>query len=471
MRGVIVDNSTLTSIQRLMGLIPIKNKALVDSDILALENMIQMMLFYDNIYFLNDYKKEYEQSRKEYFHWLIPIEKEQIEYDELVSQARLFTQDIIPTVAGGRFNDENFAPFFELLKMNVTFTWDMSSSVYYLTEKMLADVGGVDIDKYSTLSAMIYDELSEKNEVLSPYLDNKMKIYNSSGEVISEQVQLMDFKGHAANGEISKQVNAFFAGLNWLALRTVLYTMLAREFKCDLFLHHIRDGFHINMLMNLEKDNPSVLKPAMDVMKGISTSNLNMVLKNTQPYVTKFNIPMFSVWLATKTDNPSRFFDKVLEIREENMFKQAREKLSVLDRLYEEDQAKYIKKSNMLIREIDVLMERIRVKYGVDTPQGIPLAPMISLWNASTVASQLPKIPKVHYRIKQLDFLKDLLPSKGFNAVYRSVINDLTQVSRLGKYYDIITSNIVLDRSAEHYRSKQEQVKYSNSKSWWKLPL
>ncbi|SCY34344.1 MULTISPECIES: hypothetical protein [unclassified Lysinibacillus] len=471
MRGVLVDNSTLTSIQRLLGLIPVHNKSLIDSDIIALENMLQMILFYDKIFFLNDYKEQFQQSRKEYFHWLTPIEKQQIEYNELLSQARLYTEDIVPTFAGGRFKDGDFAPFFEMLKMNVTFTWDISSSVYFLTQKLLSDVGGIDIEKYSTLSAMIYDELSEKKEVNPQFVETKMKIYNSSGQIISEKVQLRDKYGKQVDGEISKQVNAFFAGLNWLAFRTVLYTMLARELQCDLFLHHIRDGFHINMLNNLQKDNPSVLKPAIDTMKGISSRNLNAVLENTQPYVTKFNLPMFSVWFATKTGRPSDFFEYAFEIREEKMFKQARSSLATLDRLHDENPSKYVKEANLLIKDIQKQMERIRVKYGVDTPQGVPLAPLIGVWNATTLVTQLPKSPKVNMRIKQLDFLKDLIPAKGFKAIYRSVLNDLTQVSRLGKYYDIISADVVLKENAQYYQAKEEQIKYAKSKSWWKLPL
>jgi hypothetical protein len=56
MRYALIDNSTLTSIQRILGDIPVKNRAIIDNDILALENYIQAILFYDEIICIDDYK-------------------------------------------------------------------------------------------------------------------------------------------------------------------------------------------------------------------------------------------------------------------------------------------------------------------------------------------------------------------------------------------------------------------------------
>ncbi|WP_249713280.1 hypothetical protein, partial [Bacillus cereus] len=74
-----------------------------------------------------------------------------------------------------------------------------------------------------------------------------------------------------------------------------------------------------------------------DTMKGISSRNLIAVLENTQPYVTKFNLPMFSVWFATKTGRPSDFFEYAFEIREEKLFKRARSSLATFGSLHDEN--------------------------------------------------------------------------------------------------------------------------------------
>ena len=73
MRKALVDNATLTAVQRLNGDILVKNKYDLDGDILAMEGLLQAILFFDEIYFLDDYKPEYQESRHQYFPGMIPI--------------------------------------------------------------------------------------------------------------------------------------------------------------------------------------------------------------------------------------------------------------------------------------------------------------------------------------------------------------------------------------------------------------
>ena len=50
----IIDNSTLTAVQRLMGEITIKDKNTIDGDILSLESFVQSVLFYDDIFYISE---------------------------------------------------------------------------------------------------------------------------------------------------------------------------------------------------------------------------------------------------------------------------------------------------------------------------------------------------------------------------------------------------------------------------------
>jgi hypothetical protein len=47
MRIAVVDNSTLTAVQRLLGEIEIENTVSIDGDIAAFETLIQSILFYE----------------------------------------------------------------------------------------------------------------------------------------------------------------------------------------------------------------------------------------------------------------------------------------------------------------------------------------------------------------------------------------------------------------------------------------
>lgn len=470
MRYALIDNSTLTAVQRLLGEISIQNKHVIDGDIMAFENLLQAILFYDKIFYLDDYKEQYRYSRREYFKTILPLVPSEIGYKELIREAKGITEGIIPCVEGGKFTDDDFAPFFKQLRMNVLFNWEMSSSSYFLNVKMLEGVGGLDIPKYSKLSSMIYSELSDKSSS-KEIKKSKPLLYDSRGQAISSDYTVYDKEGDERETGISKPVEAFFAGLNWLAFRTTLYTLAAKEFGVDLILHPIRNAFQVNLLSKMYAGDQSVFEPIIQSMNGIATSTVNRVIASTQPIVLKHTLPMFTVWLANKNGDPHKFIQTVYELRNEKPFVEARAQLIELEELIHNGNPKFIKKTNELIMEVQKQMKRICVRYGIETPQGVPISPVVSVWNMSTIMSGLPQVPKLSLDIKALDFLRDLIPKKGFAAVYKTIIEDLTQIGRLGKYHDIITSKINLESEAQYYNAKVEQRKYERYKSSWKIPM
>ncbi len=472
MRCALIDNSTLTAVQRILGDIPIKNKHLIDADILALESYLQAILFYDQLLFLDDYKEQYQASRKKYFSTMRYFTPSEAEYNALISQAKKITEEIVPCVEGGKFKDQDFAPFFEQLKMNVTFTWDLNDSVYYLTQKMLEDAGGMDIPKYSKLASTIYAELQDKRGVKEQDLEPQVLLYDSQGNIIDSNYLICDKDNQLKQTKISRQVELFFSGLNWLAFRTAFYTILAQSMaeeglEIDLFLHPIRNGFQLNLLSKIYSGNPSIFKPIISAMNGVTSEAINKVMGLTQPFVLQHNLPMFTVWLAEKVGDPHRFIEAAYELHDKPAFVQARQQLLELEKIRESDQSGFTKKANQLVQEVQKQMNTICTNYGVNTPQGVPLSPMISVWNVSTLATQLPKVPNLTLP----SYVRNLIPSRGFKAVYRTLIQDLTQIARIGKYYELISSKIFLSDEADYYNSKVEQAKYSRYKSSWKIPM
>ena len=67
--------------------------------------------------------------------------------------------------------------------------------------------------------------------------------------------------------------------------------------------------------------------------------------------------------------------------------------------------------------------------------------------------------------------LEKLHNYSGFGATFKAIIDDLTSIEKLGKYHDILTSKVVLDRDARYYNIKSENASYANTKSYWKIPL
>jgi len=470
MRYAIIDNSTLTAVQRIMGEIAIKDKHLIDGDILALESFIEAILFYDKLFYLDDYKEEYKYSRKEYFSRLLPLSPSEETYKNFLNEAKKTTESIVPCVEGGFIKDSDFKPFFDLLKMNVVFSWDMSSSEYYLNMKMLERVGGLDIKKYSKLSTMIFSELSDRTH-RSQADGSKYQLYDSRGQIIKEGYRIIDKDGNPKEPEISAQVKAFFAGLNWLAFRTALYTMISKETGAELFLHPIRNAFQVNLLSKLRVINPSVYAPLIEAMNGVAGRTINRITSVTSPLVLKHDVPLFTVWLAKKTGDPLKFIETAYELKEEKAFLYARSQLIQLEDLLQRGNEKeFLQEANSLVGQVQSAMNKICTEFKVETPQGNPVTSLISVWNLSTVASGLPSVP-IGGDQKIISSLRDLLPAKGFKALYRSLVRDVSQISALGTYHEVISSRVSLDKGATFYDSKKEDESFLRVKSYWKVPM
>lgn len=472
MRYAIVDNATLTAVQRLLGDIPIYNKHGIDGDILAFETLIQSILFFDEVYYVNDYKAEHRDERSRYFSYLGQLDIDGESYETLLKETTKFSDDIIPQIEGGVFTDSDFKPFFELLKMHNIFTWDMSSSVYYLTQKMLANSRvEIDIEKYSKLNQMIF---SERSDSFAKRSDTKYNIIDSKGTLITQGYTVQDKEGWMREAKIGKQTELLMANLSWLAYRTIFYTLVAKENGGTLILHPIRNAFQINFLSRLFPQSNSLYKNLISALNEPVEVSIQSIFAQTQPLIAKYPLPMFSVILANKAGSPKEAINAAFYMKYEGDFVEARRCLSEIEQLYAEDRTREATiKANKSVLRVRTLMERINAKYYVTTAQGLSLSPMITAYNLGATFSPgvLPAIPNYSAKIMLLDRVKDLIPQTGFNAVYKSLINDLTQIGRLGEYHEILTSQVVCDKNAGFYTLKAEDAQYKDAKSYWKIPM
>ncbi|HBN83630.1 MAG TPA: hypothetical protein DDZ89_07265 [Clostridiales bacterium] len=472
MRYAIVDNATLTAVQRLLGDIPIYNKHAIDGDILAFETLIQSILFFDEVYYVNDYKAEYKDQRSCYFGYLGQLDIDDKSYEALLKETTKFSDDVIPQIQGGVFTDSNFNPFFELLKMHNIFTWDMSSSVYYLTQKMLTNSRtDIDIEKYSKLNQMIFSEI---NDNFAKRSNKKFIILDSKGTPITQEYTVQDKEGSSQEAYIGKQTELLMANLSWLAYRTIFYTLVAKETGGTLILHPIRNAFQINFLSRLFPQSNEQYRILISALNASVEESVRSIFAITQPLITKYPLPMFSIILTNKAGSPKEAINAAFHMKNEGDFIEARRCLSEIEQLFAKDRAqKATMEANKLKQHVEKLMERINAKYYVKTSQGLSLSPVITAYNlgATFLPGVLPTFPNYSAKIKSLDRVKDLIPQKGFNAVYKSLINDLTQISRLGEYHEMLTSQVVYHENASFYTSKSEDAQYMHAKSSWKIPM
>lgn len=465
----IIDNSTLTAVQRLMGEITIKDKNTIDGDILSLESFVQSVLFYDDIFYINDYKPEYRNSRSEFFKYVYPIDLGD-DYDTILSKTQELTNEFIPQIKNRKVDNESMKDFFDMLKMNITFTWDISSSVYYLTHKILQEQCGVDIPKYSKLSTMIFSQFFS-GEPTNYMAEKKPIIYDSKGNIIDEKYTIIDKSGNEQEAYISKQVSAFLAGLSWLDFRTTFYTLISNEMGFDLILHPIRNSYEVNLLKRYSSEQHSS-RIIIKAMNDISTKTLNSIISNTQPMVIKNDMPMFSVWLVNKAGGLDNFIENLYTLKGDKIFSKTRDILNKLDELHkEEGNSKYAREANLLVSDLEKQSKKLMDSFGILPSYMDITSPIIKAYNIGASLNKLPTMPIMNYKIGTPKFVKKFYNYSGFGGMYKAIISDLTSISKLGKYHDMLSSKVLLDRDAAYYNIKEENSIFANAKSYWKVPL
>ena len=460
-RNAIIDNSTLTCVQRLMGDIKVYNKYSMDGDILALESLIQAILFSDNLFYIDDYKEKYRETRADRFRYLDAISFNEKDYSELLNQTNKEMDKIIPTVKDGSYVDNDFMPFFEMLKMNNIFTWDMCSSVFYLTQKMLMqNRNDLDIDRFSALQQMIFSETYDEFE----------KVQNTKYLIVDKNGKPFD----TSKSKISSQTNLFLADLSWLAYRTIFYTLVANQLGGDLILHPIRNSFQINLFKKKNPTFETTYNQLLATLNLEAEKTITAIFRNSYPIVSKYILPMFSVSLISKTSDVESVINAALHMRCEGNFVKARGRMSEIEQLFKVDQSKKgIIEANRLVQEVQTEMRILGEKYRVQTNQGEPILPLIEAYNIAAAFSggQIPSMQSISFPLKILGKAKQFIPQTGFNSVYRSLINDLATVGKIGKYYEKLTAKVNYALEAGHYSAKIEEEKYKNMASYWKKPM
>ncbi|MDO9242053.1 MAG: hypothetical protein Q7U30_18735, partial [Methylicorpusculum sp.] len=163
MTYALIDNSTLTAVQRLTGQALTMSKESVATDIVAFENYIQAILFYDRLVAVDDYIPAHRDARIASFPDITFLNKTDFNLDEIEATATVQANQLQPKLQGGEFVNDDFKKLIELLQTHIVCTWDISSSVYHLTLKNLSD-NQQEFEKYRSIAASIFAELVDASE-------------------------------------------------------------------------------------------------------------------------------------------------------------------------------------------------------------------------------------------------------------------------------------------------------------------
>ncbi|MCX6952406.1 MAG: hypothetical protein NTV51_09605 [Verrucomicrobia bacterium] len=471
MSYALIDNATLTAVQRLTGDIELRTKDSVDCDIVAIENLVEACLFYDEVICVDDYKEQYRAARKNAFPFIRFIAPSDYDLSKIDGWVQAEVAKSIPKIHGGEFADANFRRFLELLKMNVVCTWDISSSVYYLTLKALGQPQGSDAQKYSDYVAAIFSELSDNSATNGP-LRSDVELVDSRGNPITAGYRIPGAKwGDGTQGGMSSGLRYFVASLNWLAYKTIYYAACARFFWADVFLHPIRHAFLSNYMERVGAYDYVLARSLLTKMNQSFDAEFVSIASGGNGSVTAFGFPFFAAWIVRQCGSPKRIMATAIEMRNAAEFREARDQLKAIRIHYDEkDEVAASKMAQKITRDFSKLVLDIREKYGVITAQGASLTGLIKCYNGAASFKGWPKLPELDIRVPLPAFMRKSRDG-GVVAAYRNLSNDIDSVWRLGEVRDVLGSAVRLKEDVRAMRLGVEAPKFRRAHSPFKSPM
>jgi hypothetical protein len=468
---LLVDNATITGVHRLLGQIKVRSRDAIDGDIAALENVIQGILFYDDIIAIDDYKEGFRLGRKNNFEFLRWLDPEKYMLPDIAAIAQEASAKLHPEIRGGEFADSDFKKFMDLLKLNIVCTWDMSSSVYFLTMKLLGMPEKEDLSKYSKLCNTIFSELTDLSRSGGEY-DKSVSLYDSRGVLIDSTYRLKPKGGNPEPGGLTPALESFVASLRWLSYRTIFYSEVARHLQADLMLHPIRHMYHLHYMQKAGVYDGNFISDVIQCLNDEAKKSIESVINANRPVRLSLTVPIFSGWLVNKTQDVKLILEAAHDLREDSAFKESRDLLREIRSHFDEGDVQVAVKEVIRLQEkIKSNIAEINRKFGVRNDQGLSVQKLIKVIAPSVSLIGGPKIPEHGGAVYLPEFLITKRRYKGFCSIYRQITQDLSNYPKMGKARDMLAQSVVIDPDLPSFSAKTEDPRFRYVTSNWKVPM
>lgn len=459
MTNAIIDNSTLTAVERVIGHIPLDRNYDLSGDLSAFEAYLTALLFYDRPVRIDDYKPEFAEIRTKHFPEIDAIKFEDQSYDLLLAQSRSLTSDMFLKVNAGELGNDILGKFLRDLELYVCPAWVMQSSDFFLKIRILAEESGTNVEKYSPLMASIFEQLNE-NKQTKIQANWKNELIATNGSLV-RNVRGQD---HETSYTIGGDVKAFSAGLNWLALRSVFYGIVSEHLEAVSICHPIRNDFLARFYTEHIGIKP--LDQRRAVLEYFSTSSLDAVNRSNELLggaAFKLKVPLFSAWACMKAGSPSAAREHVLEVRFSPEAIALRARMRDIESLHEHNNFDLARKNAVtLFQDIQNAIESLSRKYGASNED--PFAISANVISMSGSFKVIPAIQK----------LGSLLPARSKSvALLRNITLDLLQNPSIGKISGLLRSSALItsDEIESVYWPKFDKPRFKKSSSFWKRPM
>lgn len=407
MSSVLLDNATISSVQRALGKAPTKEPALLDVEHVALERFSEVFLLSDKIIIPDTYKKALTPARKKMlsdpvFSFVTVDEQEDkdlLDISNALSEAW--------TTAFKEGSDRSlFSQYFEQADAFSKFIWEHASSEFYLVFRTMG------IDK--------------ENPLIEAFLDSP------ADYGLGEKFQIQGNDGLPVNWErLSPHVKRMLSVMAWLGTQYIWHQVYAAKLNVNYMSHPLRDFFSYDFLDRLNHGANTSGDFAKSFNVGMRGFQKNML----QTYddldliqsSDELQLPNFIPMLVKECADGQEYLEALSHYRKDSDVIEIRERLSDIEK--DMEQGKYQKHSKM-VQEIKAVGDNLLKSKGVD-PRFIKLAPPTKMLGISVSGDdakvELP-IPVALY--------KQYFIGKRYRSFVKKVMNELSMPSQYGDLKD-----------------------------------
>jgi len=262
----------------------------------------------------------------------------------------------------------------------------------------------------------------------------------------------------------------FVASLNWISYKSIYYSLAAKYFRADTFLHPIRHAYQVHWMKKAGAyGHDFTAKLITSLSKNLSTS-VSEVMDNGRSSAVSIELPIFSAWLTEQTGDVSNVVQVARELRNGQDFQDIRGFLREIRIAYDELGVTHANKSiEKWKKEIDKASKNLKQHYGVDAGNGIQGSFLIKVYNSIAALKGLPQFPEIEFKVPLPEFIR-INKSSSFSNLYKNIASELTAVERLGGIRDMMASKFRID-DQYYVPPKTESPRFRKFASEWKLPM
>jgi hypothetical protein len=424
-RLILVDNATLSGVERLTGESKTLNLNNIDNDILCLEKLITAILFSDAIIGVDDYKDRFRSQRLKKFDFINFLNIEAQAYNALARDAADFARSMVFSFDGSKPAGD-VVSFFESLRIAPQLRWDIFVSSEYLTLSFLVK-DTRDVRYETAIDSVFRNESADSNAALAGEKFSLAVSVERHPEITDIKALVQAFASGNADfsGQASRSLlNRLVFGYGWTAERSHFYNAVASMKEADAFLAPLRDAF-CESCCRLE--SPSQVDSLLERLKSRTQEALVKIVDASGRAKFALKLPFFTAYFISKADNPKQCIDMALDARCRDEFRDCRVIFHNLAHLSVQDRYQEV---NNILKFLEQSCVSLMKKYAVTTEGGLQASVSLGLSGLSIGTS-----------IK-LDQLFRSYRNRPFARVFRNIAQDMLNVERLGGLYDKLCSSI-----------------------------